>query len=64
MPKTTKNKKEDVIENANSTIESVTSTIDDMIKNMDILNENMQGAINEIKEIQAIVKKMRDRMGL
>ena len=64
MPKTTKTKKEDVIENANNTIVNITSTIDDMTKNMDILNENMQGAIDEIEEIQAIVKKMRDRMGL
>lgn len=64
MPKTTKTKREDVIENANNTIESVTSTIDDMMSNMEILNENMQGAIDQIEEIQAIVNKMRDRMGL
>ena len=38
--------------------------IDDMQSNMEILNENMQGAIDEIKEINAIVDRMRDRMGL
>jgi len=64
MPKTTKNKEIDAIDQVNNDITTVNSIVNDMEKNMEILNENMQGAIDQIEEIQVIVNKMRDRMGL
>ena len=66
MPKTTKSKDKPVNQELEA-LKHVTDAmkiIDNMQSNMEILNENMQGAIDEIKEINAIVNKMRDRMGL
>ena len=66
MPKTTKYKDKPVNQELEA-LKHVTDAmkiIDNMQSNMEILNENMQGAIDEIKEINAIVNKMRDRMGL
>mgnify|MGYP003140764325 CR=1 FL=1 len=40
------------------------SVIDDMLKNMETLNDNMQGAIDHIEELDKVVQRMRDRMGL
>ena len=65
MPKTTKSEK--ISENKlkkTAELNVVLETIDKMQDNMDILNKNIQHAIDQVEEIQFIVKKMRDRMGI
>ena len=66
MPKTTKSKdkpKDHELEALNHLTETM-KIVNSMQSNMQILNDNMQGAIDQIEEIQAIVNKMRDRMGI
>jgi alpha-D-ribose 1-methylphosphonate 5-triphosphate synthase subunit PhnI len=65
MPKTTKTKEisEKTLKKA-AELNVVLKTIDNMQDNMDILNKNIQHAIDQVEEIQIIVKKMRDRMGI
>ena len=66
MPKTTKSKdkpKDHELEALNHLTETM-KIVNSMQSNMQILNYNMQGAIDQIEEIQAIVNKMRDRMGI
>ena len=66
MPKTTKSKdkpKDHELEALNHLTETM-KIVKSMQSNMQILNDNMQGAIDQIEEIQAIVNKMRDRMGI
>ena len=66
MAKTTKSKEKPIdteletLHNLNETIKIVQG----MQNNMEVLNGNMQGAIDQIQEIQSIVDKMKDRMGL
>tara|TARA_Y100001938_G_C7830335_1_gene301014 strand:+ start:383 stop:583 length:201 start_codon:yes stop_codon:yes gene_type:complete len=66
MPKTTKSKdkpKDHELEALNHLTETM-KIVNSMQQNMEVLNNNMQGAIDQIEEIQSIVNRMRDRMGL
>ena len=64
MPKTTKQQEIDSLDKTIDVISNVQKVITSMQSNMEVLNGNMQGAIDQIEEIQVIVDKMKYRMGL
>ena len=64
MPKTTKQQEIDSLDKTIDVISDVQKVITSMQSNMEVLNGNMQGAIDQIEEIQVIVDKMKYRMGL
>jgi|TARA_X000001382_G_scaffold114026_2_gene92117 peptidoglycan hydrolase CwlO-like protein len=45
-------------------IDAIVETIEEIQNNMDVLNRNMQGSIDEIKELTTDMNKIKKRMGL